>query len=145
MVRCRVHLTPSRHSASNSAQVWRKERRSPPDRRSARTKLKRTQACGCVEGFGSTNASWSAPQQACGVTIYSATLSGVVVLRLICRASAVATAMRPGFAVAIAAPAAGHESSTLATTSALRLASSEKLAIAVSLARHDEGSRAGSL
>ena len=39
---------------------------------------------------------------------------------------------------------ASFESSTLATTSALRLASSEKLAIAVLLARQGEGFRAGS-
>ena len=39
---------------------------------------------------------------------------------------------------------ASFESSTLATTSARRLASSEKLAIAVLLARHGEGGRAGS-
>ena len=39
---------------------------------------------------------------------------------------------------------ASFESSTLATTSARRLASSEKLAIAVLLARHGESGRAGS-
>ena len=39
---------------------------------------------------------------------------------------------------------ASFESSTLATTSALRFASSEKLAIAVWLARQDEGFRARS-
>ena len=39
---------------------------------------------------------------------------------------------------------ASFESSTLATSSALRLASSEKLAIAVLLARQGEGFRAGS-
>ena len=39
---------------------------------------------------------------------------------------------------------ASFESSTLAITSALRLASSEKLAIAVLLARHGESFRAGS-
>ena len=39
---------------------------------------------------------------------------------------------------------ASFESSTLAITSALRLASSEKLAIAVLLARQGEGFRAGS-
>ena len=53
-------------------------------------------------------------------------------------------AMRPEYGRNCYAGLASFESSTLATMSALRLASSEKLAIAVWLARHGDGFRAGS-
>ena len=52
--------------------------------------------------------------------------------------------MRPYSGHICYAGLASFESSTLATTSALRLASSEKVAIAVLLARHGECGRAGS-
>ena len=52
--------------------------------------------------------------------------------------------MRPYSGHICYAGLASSESSTLATTSALRLASSEKVAIAVLLARHGECGRAGS-
>ena len=53
-------------------------------------------------------------------------------------------AMRPYSGRNCYAGLASFESSTLATTSALRLASSEKVAIAVLLARHGECGRTGS-